>query len=847
MIQGDAGLHELVGAIVGGATIDWAAAESSAADESLRRIIGELKVIAEIAELHGSVPLPAEAHATMSLAEPFSETLGSWGPLRLVEKVGQGAYGEVYRAWDTRLDREVALKLLLGSLADSDARATSIIEEGRLLARVRHPNVVTIYGAERIENRIGLWMEFVNGRTLEQVLQQREVLSAAEVINIGVELCHAISAVHGAGLLHRDIKTHNVMLADDGRVVLMDFGTGRELNDNAATGLAGTPLYLAPELLSGGAATLRSDVYSVGVVLYRLLTASYPVQGSGIRELRATHERGTRTSVRTARPDLSPKLARVIERAIDPQPARRYQTANALGADLAALKPRSKVVHLAYATGVAAALILAATVGWEIWGRQVGSSRTPSAILLAGLGGWSPVGTAPLTPARQPIIAVLPLKNLSAEPESDYFVDGLTDEIIRNLALVQGLQVRSRTSSFAFKDKPRHLRDVGQQLGANLVVEGSVLRAGNKLRVIAQLVQVQSDVPLWSDRFDRELKDLFAIQDEISRAIVNKLRLTLGRGQRRYDTDIDTYGLYLKARGMVGKVPQSLTIAAVELFQQVIARDPGFAPAYVGLVDAYAYISNHIRSQPSSSTPMLEDALPLMRQAALKALEVDELLAEAHAAMGTVYARELDWNNAQKSFRRALELNPNLTRIHREYAVSTLVPLGRLDEAQQLLEQALALDPLSADVLNGLGYVKMNTGDYEEAVDYLRRSLSLDPTVIYTDDTLARSLTFAGRVSEAMPIWESKKGPGFEYWKSFAYVMSGRRAEVERMAASHDHPFRLAVIYAALGDKDRTFAFLDQAIETVPHRVSWILANPEMALLRGDPRLPAIRKRLNLP
>jgi len=501
MMQDEAGLHELAGAIVGAARIDWAAAESSAADESMREIIRELKVIADIAELHDSMPLPAVPYATAALTEPSPDALGSWGPLRLVQKVGQGAFGEVYRAWDTRLDREVALKLLFASLAESDARATSIIEEGRLLARVRHPNVATIYGAERIENRVGLWMEFVNGRTLEQLLQQSGVLSPAEVINIGVELCHAISAVHGAGLLHRDIKTHNVMLADDGRVVLMDFGTGRELNDGATTGLAGTPLYLAPELLSGGAPTVRSDIYSVGVLLYHLLTGSYPVQGRGLRELRTAHECGTRTSVRTARPDLSPKLARVIERAIDPQPARRYQNADALGADLAALKPRSRVVRLAYATGVAAALILAVTVGWEIRGRQLGSSRTPSA-LLAGVG-LNPVGAAHPSPASQPIIVVLPLKNLSAEPESDYFVDGLTDEIIRNLAVVQGLQVRSSTSSFALKDKPRNVPEVGQQLGVNLVVEGSVLRAGNKLRVIAQLVQVRGDVPLWSERFDR--------------------------------------------------------------------------------------------------------------------------------------------------------------------------------------------------------------------------------------------------------------------------------------------------------------------------------------------------------
>jgi eukaryotic-like serine/threonine-protein kinase len=841
-------VDDLVDAILDGTPIDWAAAESSC-EGAAPPLLRQLKVLAALAELHRGVPLSI---LTLSQVAPsrvgpeVREAPVLWGHLRLVERIGRGAFGEVYRAWDTRLDREVALKLLPGGRSPTDRAASSIIHEGRLLAKVRHPNVVTIHGAEQIGDQIGLWMEFVRGRTLEQIVDQRKVVSAAEAVDIGLELCGAVSAVHGAGLLHRDIKAHNVMRAEDGRIVLMDFGTGKELDEDASSDLAGTPLYLAPEVLQGQQATIQSDIYSLGVLFHHLVTGSYPVHALTMRGVRRAHERGERTAVRTARRAVPRKLARVIERAIDPDPERRYQNANALGADLAALKPRSTVVRLAYATGVAAALMLVVAVGWEAWGRQVGSSRTPS-VLLAGVVGVNPIGATNLSALGQPVIAVLPLKNLSAEPESDYFVDGLTDEIIRNLAVIQGLQVRSRTSSFAFKDKPRNVREVGQQLGANLVVEGSVLRAGNKLRVNAQLVQVAGDVPLWSERFEKELKDIFAIQDEISRAIVNKLRLTLGRGQRRYDTDIDTYGLYLKARGMVGKVPESLTIAAVELFQQVIARDPGFAPAYAGLVDAYAYISNHIRSQPSSSTPMLEDALPLMRQAAMKALELDELLAEGHAAMGTVYARELDWNNAQKSFRRALELNPNLTRIHREYAVSTLVPLGRLDEAQQLLEQALAVDPLSADVLSGLGYVKMNTGDYEEAVDYLRRSLSLDPTVIYTDDTLARSLTFAGRVSEAMPIWDRKKGPGWEYWKSFAYVMSGRRAEVERMADSNDHPLRLAVIYAALGDKDRTFALLDQAVETVPHRVSWILANPEMALLRGDPRLPALRKKLNLP
>ena len=266
-----------------------------------------------------------------------------------------------------------------------------------------------------------------------------------------------------------------------------------------------------------------------------------------MREIRRAQERGERTAVRTARSDVPSKLARVIERAIEPRPERRYQSADALAADLAALQPRPGLVRLAYAAGVAVAFILVAGVGWEVAGRQVGSSRTPSA-LLAGFAGLNPVSALTVSPAERPIIAVLPLQNLSAEPDSDYFVDGLTDEIIRNLAAIKGLEVRSRTSSFAFKGKPRNLRDVGQQLGVNLVVEGSIMRSGSRLRINAQLIQIAGDVPLWAERYDRELNDVFAIQDEISRAIVNKLRLTLGGGQRRYDTNFEAYEAYLRGR-----------------------------------------------------------------------------------------------------------------------------------------------------------------------------------------------------------------------------------------------------------------------------------------------------------
>jgi serine/threonine-protein kinase len=830
-------VDDLVDAILDGTPTDWATAESSA-EGTARPLVRQLRVLAAVAELHrGTPPIASTVSWTPSSTSEreCAEAAEHWGHLRLLERIGRGAFGDVYRAWDTRLDREVALKLLPAGRASGDRAASSIMHEGRLLARVRHPNVVTIYGAEQIGDQIGLWMEFIRGHTLEQILGQRTVLSAAEVVDIGLELCRAVSAVHNAGLLHRDIKVQNVVRAEDGRIVLMDFGTGRELEDDASSDLAGTPLYLAPEVLKGQQATVRSDTYSLGVLLYHLVTGSYPVQARTVREVRRAHERGERTAVQTARRDVPRKLARIIERAIDPRPERRYESADALAADLAALKPRPRIVRLAYAAGVAAAFILVAGVGWEVAGRQVGSSRTPSA-LLAGFAGLGPVGAVNVSPAERPIIAVLPLKNLSTEPDSDYFVDGLTDEIIRNLAVIEGLEVRSRTSSFAFKDKPRNLRDVGEQLGANLVVEGSVLRSGTKLRINAQLVQVAGDTPLWADRFDRELKDVFAIQDEISRAIVNKLRLTLGKGQRRYDTNLEAYELYLKGRALVDRRGVVNAQTAAKLFGQVIAKDSAFAPAHAGLANAYAFMST-----PYGGIPF-ETAYPIMRPAAVKALQLDPLLAEAHAAMGWVYAYERDWANAEKAFQRAIELTPSLTQTYTSYSISTLEPLGKHDDALRLLQTASRHDPLSLDVQREIGRVQFSAGRYQEAIETFRRVYAIDSDFPFVSAYLARALMMAGRLSEVSSLENTDRME-----KALVYVRTGQRAEAEKLVAVMDNPFNEALVYAVMEDKERTFAALERVATTAPQRLGRVLMAPELAAVRGEPRVVALRKKFGLP
>jgi TolB-like protein/tRNA A-37 threonylcarbamoyl transferase component Bud32 len=515
VLPGDQLVDDLADAILDGTPIDWAAAESSS-ESTARLLIRQLRVLAAVAELHRSTP---PTTSTLSQLPPcrmepkVADAPVEWGHLRLVERIGRGAFGEVYRAWDTRLDREVALKLLPAGPSSGDRAASAIIHEGRLLARVRHPNVVTIYGAEQIADRIGLWMEFVRGHSLEQILDEGKIVSTAEAVSIGLELCRAVSAVHGAGLLHRDIKTHNVIRAEDGRIVLMDFGTGRELEDDSSSDLAGTPLYLAPEVLAGQQATVRSDIYSLGVLLYRLVTHSYPVHARTVRGVRRAHERGERTAVQTARRDVPSKLARIIERAIEPRPEGRYESADAVGADLAALRPRARIGRLAYAARVAAVSILLVGVGWELAGRQVEPSRTPSA-LLAGL------IAATQSPLKHPVIAVLPFKNLGSGAHSDLLVDSVTAGLIRQLGVIDGLQVKSQESSFRVREAQRDLADVGKRLGVNLVVQGDAQVSDSTLRVNAALVSVAGGATLWSHTVDGELRserDVVNVIEELTK------------------------------------------------------------------------------------------------------------------------------------------------------------------------------------------------------------------------------------------------------------------------------------------------------------------------------------------
>jgi len=441
-------------------------------------------------------------------------------------------------------------------------------------------------------------------------------------------------------------------------------------------------------------------------------------------------------------------------------------------------------------------------------------------------------------------IAVLPLRNLSAEPGSDYFSDGLTDEIIRNLSIIDGLEVKSRTSSFSFKGQPPDIHEVGARLDASLILEGSVFRAGDKLRVNVQLIRVSDDHPLWSGRYDRKLEDIFAIQDDISRSIVNELRLKVGRGQRRYNTNLEAYDDYLRAGTLLNKMPgyESESIAAsIPLFEKSIAKDPNFAPAYAGIADAYAYMSASARTY----SPAV--AYTKMRSACEKALHLDPLLAEAHACMGLINTRDHAWTEAEKSFRRALDLNPNLSAPRQDFALWVLTPLGSFEEAVRELRIALKLDPLSTKAQNLLDFVLILAGRNEEALANCQKVLTADPDNQFAQQLSGRVLVQQGHLDEGIAILQ-KLGEGSEGFLGYAYAKAGRRAQAEQIAShAQDWPWIQALVYAGLGDKDRAIVGLQKMVAIKDPRAGNYLWFPEFALLRGDPRLNDIRKTLGLP
>jgi serine/threonine-protein kinase len=729
------------------------------------------------------------------------------GPYEILSLLGAGGMGEVYQARDTRLDRIVALKTLPADRVGDAERKRRFLLEARAAARLNHPNIVAIHEISEENGICLIAMEYVAGATLEQTIGGNG-LPLKDAMQLASDIADALAAAHSAGIIHRDLKPANIIVTKDGRAKLLDFGLA-QFNELAAPAaetatlrtlpeaIVGTVAYMSPEQAQGRQLNERSDIFSFGLVLHEILCGERAFQGdSWIATLAAIlHEQPRR--LRDIRPSIPAVAEEVVMRCLRKDPAQRFQT--------------MRDVQRALAEGAA----------------------------------------SKETPADGPSIAVLPFVNLSANKENEYFSDGLAEEIINALARVPELRVIARTSAFAFRGGEHDLRSIGQRLRVGAILEGSVRSSGNRIRVTVQLIRVADESHLWSERYEREMTDVFAIQDEISEAIAKALKVKLA-APRRWTTNVEAFQSCLKGLYWYQRyTPESLANAKGS-FEEALRHDPACAPAWAGLAVYYFGLG-------ALSIRRMTEMGPLARSAAESALGIDSTVSEAHSVLGLVAGSvEFDWNAAERHFQVAMvDPVPPLVRVR--YALYFLTPLGRFDEAVAQYRRALETDPLSMMVHYGLAFALYCQRRYDEAIEHAAAAVELSPEHWLVHFAMGLALARKGCPEEAIVSLETtvQLSPSFTLATGFLAASYARAGEPERAqklidevtAKSSEHYVSAAcfgVYHAALGHADQMFEYLETALAERDPYLTRIDAEPCFEPFRTDPRYRLLLARMNL-
>ena len=755
----------------------------------------------------------------------------------VLTRLGSGGMGNVYVAQDTKLDRRVALKIPRQDISASADRLDMLRREARAAAALNHPNIVHIYSVEEADGIVFLTMELVQGRTLGDLLKDGAPLALPRALAFAAQIAEGLASAHAAGILHRDLKPGNVMITDDDRAKILDFGVAKFLrpastweqddvttpSEMSTTGSTfGTIGYMSPEQALGRPLDARADIFALGIILFEMTTGRAPFEGETPAVIFDHLLHRPQASPMMLNPALPRSLALVIDKSLEKEPDRRYRSATALLDDLRAV---STTIRL---------------------GRQgsVPLHRGSSAAM----------DVVPQT-GRQSSIVVLPFLDMSPGRDQEYFCHGITDEIISALTAVPGLQVISRTSAFAFQGTNLDITEIGRRLRVETALEGSVRRAGNRVRVTAQLVSAREGYQLWSKRFDRELTDIFAIQDEIAATIVDELKMGTAAAVRQRSTlNAASHDAYLRGMYALNKWSEPSVREALSHFREAIACDLRFAPAYAALAEGYVWLYSGVGILPAA------EAVPVAREAVDKALEIDPALADAHKVRALI-AMNHDWDRkgTEEALARALQHGPGSAAVHLWNAWRLVLLEKRHDDALSELEEAERLSPLDLQVKTQIGYVHHFRRDVDRAIEQFERVLALEPSFAFAHYGVGDARAQKGEYDRAIAAFNQAvalqgRSPNHIGVLGYAYGRSGDVARAKdhldeleaRTARGHVSPMWTALVHLGLSDHERLFQCLERAFEDRDGSLILIAAALEFDPVREDPRFRSLITRMGL-